>query len=95
MKFLYKAKEITIEAYGKTLLLAKRTPRLLEELAKTDARVQSDDIVECARAMYDSVGLMIGEQIRDTIFPNFEDCDIAELRAFREALIEAYQGAEA
>lgn len=78
-KFEYDSKVLTVEAYGKTLPLAKKTPALVEKInAVSQAKTTREDIEKT----YDVIGDMIGRKARDEIFPSLADVDTDEMSCF-------------
>lgn len=87
-QFTYKKEALTIKAYGKTLTLAKKTPALMESISVTAQSLQSTN--SQLRAVYDSIGAIIGGEERDGIYPVYEDTDVDEMGAFWLSLCKVY-----
>lgn len=78
-KFEYDSKVITVEAYGKTLPLAKKTPALVEKInAVSQAKTAKEDIEKT----YDAIADIIGKKARDEIFPSLAEVDTDEMSCF-------------
>lgn len=87
-RFEYDSKVLSVEAYGKTLQLAKKTPALVE---KVDAVLKAPNIKEHYQRMYDSVGDIVGTAARDEIFPALADADTDEMSDFWMMLCQLYK----
>lgn len=87
-KFEYDSKVLSVEAYGKTLQLAKKTPALVE---KVDAVLKAPNIKEHYQKMYDSIGDIVGAAARDEIFPTLADADTDEMSDFWMMLCQLYK----
>lgn len=87
-KFEYDSKVLTIEAYGKTLLLAKKTPALVEKINEVS---QAQTIKEDFQKTYDVIGDIIGKEARSEIFPSFDEVDTDEMSCFWLFLCRVYR----
>lgn len=84
--FSYERREMAIEAYGQSIPLKPKTPAVADSLQKVPPALNKADYLP----MWKSVGVMIGEDKRDELFPSYEQTDLDELMAFWLALCEAY-----
>lgn len=87
-KFEYDSKILSVEAYGKTLQLSKKTPTLVE---KADAVLNAPTIKEHYRRMYENIADIVGAAARDEIFPALADADTDEMSDFWMMLCQLYK----
>lgn len=87
-KFEYDSKVLSVEAYGKTLPLAKKTPQLVEKIGAVS---QAKTLRESFEKTYDAIGDVIGAEARDEIFPSLDDADTDELSCFWLFLCGVYR----
>lgn len=87
-KFEYDSKVISVEAYGQTLPLAKKTPQLVEKIGAVS---QAKTLRESFEKTYDAIGDVIGVEMRNKIFPSLDDADTDELSCFWLFLCGVYR----
>ena len=85
MKFEYKRPEDTVvEAYGKVFEIPPKTAPLIDSINSINKRIAEGNAAKQAAALRDGIGLFIGEEAAEEIFPKakLDSINVDEMSAF-------------
>lgn len=85
MKFEYKRPgDTTVEAYGKVFEIPPKTAPLIDGVNGVNKRIVEGNAAEGAAATRDGIGLFIGEEAAEEIFPKakLDNINVDEMSAF-------------